>query len=507
MEKTAIMHTSAVMQKATPAMIGAGVLVGLYVIAGSNYLVFHALVELFSVAVAWGIAMLAWNARKFARNDYLMFLGIAYAFVAGVDLLHTLAYKGMGVFATPGSNLATQLWMAARAIESLSLLLAPIFLTRRLKPAATFAVYAVIVAALFVSVFRPTGWFAFPTCYNDIAERLTAFKKTSEYVLCGILAASLAFLLVKRRAMAPGLLGFIIASVAVTIASELAFTFYVSVFDFSNLVGHLLKLASFYLIYKAIIESGLTRPYRTMFRDLTESELALRKAGDELEQRVQQRTEQVRELAAELTRIEHRERRRLTQVLHDGVQPLLVAARMHVGALRQRLADPADRRPLDQVFGLLAESLEATRSVAMELSPPVLHDGGLAPALDWLAHRMGDHHGLAVAVQADAAAEPASEHVRILLFEATRELLLNVVKHAGADAANVRMRRTNGVVEILVHDDGRGFTMADGSSPDTPTGTGLINIRNRLELVGGRLQVDTAPGEGTRARLQAPAGG
>jgi signal transduction histidine kinase len=500
------MRIEVILGRAVPAAIGAGVLYGLYVIAQYNFLLFHSLVEVFSIVVAGAIFMLAWNARQFMRNDYLLFLGIAYLFIAGIDFVHTLAYKGVGVLNTEGANLSTQLWIVGRGIEALSLLMAPLFLTRRLKPWLALVVYAAISAALFWSVFGAHGALAFPICYRD-GMGLTTFKKVGEYTICGILAASLVFLLAKRRAMAPGMLGFIAASIITTISAELSFTFYVSVYGFGNLAGHLLKVVSFYLIYKAIIQSGLARPYRTLFGDLTASEHALRQAGEELEQRVRERTAQVRELALELTHIEHQERRRLTRLLHDGVQPLLVAAKMHVGMLRKRLEAPADREPLDQTYDLLTQSLEASRLVAMELAPPVLHDGGLVPALDWLADHKQTQHGLAVTVDADAAAEPSRENVRVLLFEATRELLLNVVKHAQTDAATVQLRRVNGAIEITVTDAGVGFgPITEDQESSAPAGSGLIGIRHRLELVGGRMHINSAPGEGTRIRLEAPGG-
>jgi len=106
----------------------AGILVflGLYLTSLYHYLLFHSLAEIFSITIACGIFMIAWNSRQFFANNYLLFIGIAYLFVAGVDLIHTLAYKGMGVFEGYETNLATQLWIATRYMVSLSLLIAPV---------------------------------------------------------------------------------------------------------------------------------------------------------------------------------------------------------------------------------------------------------------------------------------------------------------------------------------------------------------------------------------------
>lgn len=102
----------------------------LMVISFYNYLLFHSLAELFSIAIAWGIFMVAWNSRRFMEDDFLLFLGIAYLFIGSLDLAHTLFYKGMGVLPGYGPNLPTQLWISARYLESLSLLVAPLFLKK-----------------------------------------------------------------------------------------------------------------------------------------------------------------------------------------------------------------------------------------------------------------------------------------------------------------------------------------------------------------------------------------
>ena len=167
-------------------LVGALLLLGLYLTSHYSYLLFHSLAEVFSIVVACGIFMVAWNARQFLDNDYLLFIGIAYLFVAGLDLLHTLAYHGMGVFPGFGANLPTQLWIASRYVQSLSLLVAPVFIHRRLNPHLVFLSYAIVISLLLVSIFY---WNIFPNCYIE-GMGLTPFKKTSEYIISLILVAS-----------------------------------------------------------------------------------------------------------------------------------------------------------------------------------------------------------------------------------------------------------------------------------------------------------------------------
>lgn len=251
---------------------GISVLAVLYVISRENYLLFHGIAELFSSVVAFTIFILAWHTRKYAANDYLLLLGIAYLFVGAVDLLHMLAYSGMGVFPGYGTNLATQLWVIARYIEAFSLLVAPLFLASRLRVWASFSVYGLISFLALASVF---WWDIFPTCYVE-GTGLTPFKRISEYVISFILVLAIAFLFRRRDRLDTALFRLVVASIALTVVSELCFTLYVDPYGFFNLLGHYLKIVSFYLIYLAIVESGLERPYGVLFRELRESERRFR---------------------------------------------------------------------------------------------------------------------------------------------------------------------------------------------------------------------------------------
>ena len=257
------------------ATIGIISLAGMYVISRYSYPLFHTVSELFSIVIGFSLFMLTWNSRRIIDNNYLVFIGVAYFFVAGIDLIHTLAYKGMDLFAGYGTNLPTQLWLAARYLESLSLLAAPFAIRRTLRTDITFAGYAVLTTVLLVSVFMGL----FPDCHIE-GIGLTRFKVVSEYLISAILLGSLLVLLGKREAFDRDVLVLLALSIIATIGSELAFTFYVGVYDFSNLAGHYLKIIAFYLIYKAIIETGLSKPYTLMFKNLKQTEAALRESEE-----------------------------------------------------------------------------------------------------------------------------------------------------------------------------------------------------------------------------------
>jgi PAS domain S-box-containing protein len=246
------------------AIGGALVLVGLYLSSLYNYLLFHSLAEVFSIVVAVVIFIVAWNSRRFLDNSYFLFIGVAFLFVAVLDLLHTLAYPGMGVFPEHGTNTAAQLWVSARYLQSLSLLLAPLFIGRRLRARFLFIGYGLVCAFLIASIFY---WNIFPVCFVE-GSGLTMFKKVSEYIISLLLVGAIFTMFQKRRYFDVAVLRLLIVAIIVTIASELSFTLYESPFGFPNLLGHFLKIAAFYLIYKAIVETGLVKPYDLLFRDL-----------------------------------------------------------------------------------------------------------------------------------------------------------------------------------------------------------------------------------------------
>ena len=140
---------------------GIAALIGLYLISHYNYLLFHILVELFSIVIAVSLFIVAWNLRRTITNHYILFVGIAYLFVAVLDTFHTLSYKGVGVFAIDSADTATQLWMAARFLQGASLLAAPYFLKRRLYSGLAVFLYTVVTALILGSIYF---WNLFPAC-------------------------------------------------------------------------------------------------------------------------------------------------------------------------------------------------------------------------------------------------------------------------------------------------------------------------------------------------------
>lgn len=227
-----------------------------------------------------------------------------------------------------------------------------------------------------------------------------------------------------------------------------------------------------------------------------------------LEQRVRKRTAQVRQLASRLTLAEQKERDRIARVLHDDLQQRLYAVQLQLALLFAAFKDK-DEAAFHAQFAETERELDAalgvTRQLSVDLSPAILHGEGLTEAVGWLATMMKEQYRLQVTVEAAHSFPVPQMGLRVMLFQTVRELLFNVVKHAGTDHAHVCLQAENDGLRITVQDDGNGFS-PQSLPPGLPdrSGSGLATIRHRLSLVAGELQIESAPGDGVRATVVAP---
>mgnify|MGYP000424580000 CR=1 FL=1 len=496
-------------------------------------LLFHTLSELFSVFIAFAIFMFTWNSRRFIDNNYLLFIGIAYLFIGSFDLIHTLAFKGMNIFAGFDANLPTQLWVAARFTESISLLIAPIYFEKPLNIVRVSISYAVIFGLVILSIFHGT---LFPDCYIE-GSGLTPFKIASEYIIATILLAAIGLLLRHRQRFNRHVFHLMIGSIALTVAAELTFTLYISVFGAPILFGHLLKLASFFLVYRAIIHTGFKTPYKLMFRNLKQSEEKLRKARNELEVRVRERTaeltlanaqlnmeieerkrveqalldskNELKSLSARLLSAGEQERKRIARELHDGIGQSFSAIKFQAERVLAGNGNPFDgnrAKDLRSIVTLVREAMEEVRRIIQDLRPSLLDDLGILATIGWFCREhQGRHPSVTITRDVKVQENDIPDPIKTAIYRILQEAMNNIAKYSEADQVTVSLARQNGCIRFSIEDNGRGFNrIAPGTSRQPGNGFGMTTMRERAELSGGDFSLSTHPGQGTAIQVKWP---
>ncbi len=215
----------------------------------------------------------------------------------------------------------------------------------------------------------------------------------------------------------------------------------------------------------------------------------------------------LRSLASQLTLAEEQERRRLAVHLHDQIGQNLALSNIKLQELRSSLGKNGAGHigEVDNLSRLITQTIEETQSLTSRISPPILYDLGLEAALEWLTDRFSQQHGLMAYFESDRHPKPVDENLKVLLFQAVQELLVNVVKHAQAHSLKVSMWRQDDHLHIGVEDDGVGY------DPAVPLyrngkggGFGLFSIRERLRPLNGKLEIKSEPQGGTEFVLSVP---
>ncbi len=247
-------------------------------------LLFHTLAEMFAITVAIATFMVTWNARRYITSGYLLILGISYFFVAGIDLFHTVAYKGMGLIPGATVDLPTQLWLAGHYLQAAALLIAPFFIKRKPNHWLVFLGFGAGAAALLASI----ALGVFPVAFGP--DGLTSFKIGSEYVISIAMLIALVLLYEQRQRFEHSVWLLLSASIVIGIAAEISFTVYTDPFGLPNTIGHILRVIMYYLVYRAIVEASLKGPYDVLFRELTETTQALSESEERFRSTFEQAT-------------------------------------------------------------------------------------------------------------------------------------------------------------------------------------------------------------------------
>jgi len=477
-------------------------LVALYFTGFYNYLLFHSLAELFSIIIACGVFMIAWNARDLMETPALVHLGIAYLFIAFLDILHTLAYPGMGIF-TDYSYHANQLWIAARYIESLSLLGFVFLISNRQRNyELTFIGYLAVTIMILISIF-PTN--IFPVCFIEGSGQ-TTFKIVSEYIIAAILFVTL-FLFRSRRALFPsGLFRLFYWSIAATIGRESAFTLYTDNYGLLNMLGHYLKIISFYLIYRSLVREGIRNPIKLFYsqlertaRDLDEANKTKNKLFSIIAHDLKNAfnstigiTNLMLSNSHRRTSSEHENRELIAMInssaksTYDLLENLLAWSQAESGRLMVR------KESVDIVD--LCNSVHAYALTSVQ-----------AKEIDLRLEAEGDQ----LWVMAD----------RNMIYTVLRNLVDNAIKYTRrGGSVSISIGANRNLVRIEVTDSGIGMSTDEirrlyspekgrsrrGTEDEKGTGLGLQLARDFLKKNGSALEISSAPDSGTRMGFSLP---
>lgn len=259
----------------------------------------------------------------------------------------------------------------------------------------------------------------------------------------------------------------------------------------------------------------LCREFNSMVDQLKSVNNGLESANAQLNHEVQERRkseqcllvnqEKLRALSSQLTLAEERERRRIAVDLHDRISQSLALTQIKIGLLTQTRPAYYSPSALEEIENEIQSIIQDTRTLTFEISPSILYELGVEAAIEWIAESMMPKYGIEISVDGDGQDGHLTDSLRVLIFRSVRELLFNIVKHARANQVGIRLRHHPNCFDVMVSDDGIGFDPLD-AGPENPTtqGFGLFSIQERLSAIGGKFDIDSAPGRGTRITLIVP---
>jgi len=209
---------------------------------------------------------------------------------------------------------------------------------------------------------------------------------------------------------------------------------------------------------------------------------------------------QLQSVASQMSLIEEREKRRISSELHDCVGQTLALAKIKLGLLNKLSKSEEMKNNVKEILQLIEQTITETRTLTFELSPPILYELGFDQAIKWLIDQFKQKHNINVTLLDDGSFKPFDSNIRFFLFQAVRELLINIAKHSQTDRAKIALTRYGNKLKISVTDKGIGFS-------DTSTGNsgyGLFNIRERMIHINGKFKIKSVPNHGTQVTLIAP---
>jgi signal transduction histidine kinase len=464
----------------------------LYVTSLYNWPLFHGLVEAFTIAIETGIFMFTWNARRVNDNNYFPFIGIAFLFTSVIDILHFFSYTGMGMFPNYDINLSSQLWIAGRCLKAISLLIAPLMIHRRMFSYIVVAVYAFIVSLLLLSIFY---WKTFPDYYiNGVG--LTASKSYSEYTISLIKLISIIVLYTYRKDFDPNVWQLLALGILISVFSELSFSGFANAYTDFDLYGHLLRVTSCYIFYKAVIEIAMIRPYDVLFRKQKQNECTL--------------WEYTRELSArneDLDAFAHT----VAHDLRNPIATLMITAKV--------ISDPElDRSSLFGFVRSMVEEIQKINNIIDELLllaevRKVEKKLAILDMQEIVENALNRLRALIQGTEAQIICPPTWPQAlgyAAWIEEVWENYISNALKYGG-DPTCIELgadEEKDGFVRFWIRDNGQGINDDQKERLFKPftqlqqihltgNGLGLSIVRRIIEKLGGQVGVESSPGAGS----------
>ncbi|MCW3488811.1 sensor histidine kinase [Dethiobacter alkaliphilus] len=511
----------------TKAAIVVSIVAVLVTMSFYNFLLFHTLVELFSVLVAFGIAAIAFHTSQLTeeRNDFLNFFGVAYLCIGFLDLLHTLAYDGMGVFPGNTANLATQLWIIPRYIEAFTFLAVPFLMANPGRRIRIHYLIPVISLVLLASVFAGI----FPDSFIP-GEGLTRFKIISEYIISTILLISGILIWRNKEKFDKEVLKYLLLACGATIFAELSFTFYVSVYGFSNMVGHLFNVASYYFIYVIMIRKKLLEPYEVindLYQNLDKKVKVRTRELEVANMRLaegQRRLSQLNQKLGESNRLKSEFTATMTHELRTPLTSVVAFCELMLDEVSGPITPEQRENLLDiktsaqQLMILVNDILDMAKHEAGTLRVHKenvdLNDvlRSVRRSMSAVAHQNG------ISLDVEKATLPLVYGDRDRIQQMVVNLVANAIKFTkDSGRITVSAKAEGDFAVISVQDTGIGIPpellphifekFRQGDYPkqrSKGTGLGLALVKTLAELQDGRVAVDSEVGEGSCFKIYLP---
>lgn len=491
------------------------ILVLIFSFSRANYLFLHTIVELFSIVVAFAVFIVAWNSRKMLDNNFLYFVGSAFLFIGGLDLLHTLSFKGMNIIDSPAFY-ANQFWIATRFLQAITFLGGFWLLTKKkaVNAELTFLAYTIVSALIILSILY---WQNFPVCYIE-GQGQTAFKIYAEYVIIWLLLAGVYLLFRYKSKFDQSVFKLLLFSMVFTILSEFCFTLYVSNYSISNELGHYAKLISFFLIYKALVSKGFSKPTELIFKNLKNDEEKYRTLSEEL-----QATEKA------LQELNSTKDKFFSLIAHDLKNPFTSLI-----AFSELIYRNSEKLGPDKIKNIAIRMNDASKNAYTLLENLLdwsrLQTGALKPALekiqvsDLLEESLNMSQGMATAKDISIEIEDTSTGTILadgrMITTILRNLISNAIKFSFPESViKITASNTQKMIQFSIKDSGVGIeedkmaSIFNNANPSSTLGTknekgsglGLILCKEFIELNNGEIWLESEKNQGTTFYFKLPA--